>query len=171
MNRIGDVFDCLSAKIVEANFNFAPYLIIDAARNADAARIGQRLKSRRDVYAIAIEVAPLNDDIAQIDADTQQNGALLGQTIIRLSELLLKVEGASNGLDRTSKFNQNAVPHNLHKTAVVMRYRRRQYVMPARLESGKGARLVQLHETTISDNVGHQDGSKAAAHGFDPPAR
>src|SRR5262249_12272568 len=82
-----------------------------------------------------------------------------------------KVEGASNGLDRTSKFNQNAVPHHLHKTAVVMRYRRRQYVMPARLESGKGARLVQLHETTISDNVGHQDGSKAAAHGFDPPVR
>ena len=40
-------------------------------RDADAAGLGQRLQPGRDIDAVAEEIAALDDDVAEIDADAQ----------------------------------------------------------------------------------------------------
>lgn len=44
-------------------------MIIDAARDADAAGFGQLLRAVSDTYAVAEQIAALGYDIADVDAD------------------------------------------------------------------------------------------------------
>ena len=46
-----------------------------AAETADAARLRQRLQPRRDVHAVAENVAVLDDHVAEIDADAELDAA------------------------------------------------------------------------------------------------
>ena len=78
LNSIGmhgsdDVFDFLFAQILELHLQLAANLAIDIARDADPARLGERLEPRRQIDAVAIEVAALDDHIAEIDADAQKD--------------------------------------------------------------------------------------------------
>ena len=47
-------------------------------RDVDASRLGQRLKARGDVDAVAKDFALLFDNVIEIDPDAQRN-ALVGQ--------------------------------------------------------------------------------------------
>ena len=45
------------------------HLLVDGLRNANRARLGERLEPGGDVDAIAKNVVPIDDDVAQIDTD------------------------------------------------------------------------------------------------------
>ena len=48
-----------------------PHLLEHRAGNEDAARLGQRLQTRRDVDALAEEVVAFDEHVAEIDADAK----------------------------------------------------------------------------------------------------
>ena len=59
----------LGAEILEIEIDLVGNLVVDRLRYIDAARPGQRPDPRCDVDAVAEDVASLDDDIAEIDAD------------------------------------------------------------------------------------------------------
>jgi hypothetical protein len=55
-------------------------LIVDVARDADTARLGEALEARRDVDAVAVDVVVLDDHVAEVDADAEPD-TLLGRPV------------------------------------------------------------------------------------------
>ena len=72
-------------------------MVMDGARNADLARRGQLLQTRGDVHPVAIDIALLDDHIADVDADAESDALLLGQLPLALGHAPLDRRGT---LDR-----------------------------------------------------------------------
>ena len=70
-DRPGDVLDVLLAQILEGDVEPVADLVAHRRRDADAARLGQRLEPRGDIDAVAEDVAVLDDHVAEIDADAE----------------------------------------------------------------------------------------------------
>ena len=67
MNRLGDVLQRLQPEIVKAAIELAGDLVVDTARHIDRTRLGQAFQPRSDIDAVAVKVAALDDDVAEID--------------------------------------------------------------------------------------------------------
>jgi len=70
-DRPVDVLDPDLAAIRKADVNAIADAFVHDRRNADAPWLGQRLEPRGNVDAVAINIVALDNDIAEIDADTQ----------------------------------------------------------------------------------------------------
>jgi len=70
MHRRFDILDRVFAHVVEFAGDFAPHLIAHDARERHAADRRERLDTRSDIDAFAIDVVALDDHLAQIDADS-----------------------------------------------------------------------------------------------------
>jgi hypothetical protein len=69
--RLRDILQALRTQILEGNIDFAANLAIRVIGNADAARLGNPLKPRRNVDAIAKNIIVIDDDVADVDADAK----------------------------------------------------------------------------------------------------
>src|SRR5438128_546460 len=66
----------LFADVLEGEVEAASRILLDASRNADAARISQAFEAGRNVDAVAKDVAVLDDDVANVDADAELDAAV-----------------------------------------------------------------------------------------------
>jgi hypothetical protein len=65
-----DVLQISFAEIGERGLHAAINLLMDYVRNTDAAGLRNALKARRDIDAIAKDIVAIDDDVADVDADT-----------------------------------------------------------------------------------------------------
>src|SRR5215470_16525453 len=70
-NRLRDVFDVLRSHVLEGVGETVADMVAHRARDADAARCRQPLQPRRDVDAVAINVAAVGNHVAEIDPDAK----------------------------------------------------------------------------------------------------
>ena len=75
-DRTVDVLDIDVAAVPEANVNPVADAFVDDGGDANPAGFGERLQARRNVDAIAIDVIALDNDVAEIDADSKHDGRL-----------------------------------------------------------------------------------------------
>src|SRR4029450_13254965 len=68
-NRVLDVLERLNTEIFECEIELLVDLLVDGFGNADAARRGDRLQSRRDIHTVAVDAGVLHDHSAEMDAD------------------------------------------------------------------------------------------------------
>src|SRR5665811_2281602 len=108
-DRLRNVLDALLAEILEAVGELAPDMVVNAARDADAAGLGQPLDTRGDIDAIAEDVAVLHHDIADIDADAKPHTALFTEGQVGLGKIMLDLNGALYGGNDAGEFGENAV--------------------------------------------------------------
>src|SRR6266851_7219292 len=54
--RTRDVLDFLLARVLVAQPEFVPYLLVDSTRDTDAAGVGEAFEARGDVDAIAVDL-------------------------------------------------------------------------------------------------------------------
>src|SRR4029450_7664360 len=94
----------------------------DLGGDADAPRVRQVLQARRDIDAVAIEIAALDHHIAEIDADAQQNSPLPRQTVVRGRHALLQLHRADNCVDGAGKFYEHPIAHHLDDTTAMRRH-------------------------------------------------
>jgi hypothetical protein len=71
VHRSGDVLDLLLAHVLECEGEIVSHLVAHDPAKADAPRPRQGFKPNGDVYAIAEDVVPIDDDVAKIDADAE----------------------------------------------------------------------------------------------------
>ena len=71
-----DVLELLLAQITEGEVELARSVLAYPRRNANATGLGQAFEPRRNVDAVAKDVAILDDDVADVDADPKFDAAV-----------------------------------------------------------------------------------------------
>ena len=103
LDGTGDVLDLLRTEILECKTQLVEHLIAHHATCADSARLGQRLEPRGDIDAVAKDVVAIDDDVADVDADTKIDPLLGRDTGIAFSHASLNVHGAPYRIDNAWK--------------------------------------------------------------------
>ena len=126
------------------------------SRYADAAGLGQRLETRRDVYAVAEYVLAVDHHVAEVDTDPPLHLAIVGKIGIEDRDRLLHLGGAFDGLDRAVELAEDAVASGADDATAMLR----DGVIDdlARLvEPAQRSDLIGAHEPAIVLDVGAQD--------------
>ena len=165
-NRAVDILDADLAAVLEVNFDPVADALVDDRGDADAARFGERLQARRDVDAIAVNVVGFDDDIAEIDADTEHNDRRGAVLVRRQSGGALDRKRAINRIDHARKLDDGAIADQFHDAPVMGGdgWVEDGFAMP--LQRSERASLVGAHQPRITDYVGCQNGRKLTVDAF-----
>src|ERR1700676_604353 len=121
MDRLRNVLQSLLTAILDAEGELSTRVIQDGLRDADAARLGEPLKPSRDGDPIAVDGVAVDDDVAEVDADTELDAVVHRYIGVALCHAALDIDRASHRIDDTSKFDEHAVASGLDDAAVVLR--------------------------------------------------
>ena len=132
--------------------------------DANAPGIGELLKPRGDVDALAVPVRPLDNHLAEVDADPHVDTVIFGQANVSLRHPALDVGGAFDRVDDARELGQKPVAHQLEDDAPMRRDRRLDQFDPVRLKPLEGPRLVQLHQPAVADDICGEDGGELPFH-------
>src|SRR5262245_18665184 len=78
LHRLRHVLAAVFAEILETELNFAPNVAEDRVGYENGSGLGQGLPPRRDVDAVAVEIATLHHQVAEIDPDAHRDLPVLG---------------------------------------------------------------------------------------------
>jgi hypothetical protein len=164
LHRSVDVLELYLACIVEDDLELALGVVSYTAGNANAAGVGQALKTDSHIDVIPEDVAAIDDDIADVYADTKLNPLLFRDIAIALNHAALDVHGTTHGIDSTAELGQQPVSRVLDDTAAMF----------GDLGIDKGAEVVrkpgmctlfiQAGEPAVSSDIGRQDGCKSTLY-------
>jgi hypothetical protein len=82
-------------------------------------RLGDGLQARCDVDAVTIEVAALDQDVTQIDTNTQHDAASLREVCIRSGHAVLQLERTPDGVNSAAELDEHTVPCDLEDAALM----------------------------------------------------
>jgi hypothetical protein len=82
------------------------HLVADVLAYADLARFRQRLQSRRNVDAVAVDVLTVEDDVTDVDADPKLDAPLGWYSRVALCHASFYVDRAANRFDYAGKLEQ-----------------------------------------------------------------
>src|SRR4029077_9550490 len=115
LDRTRDIPQRSIPKMLEGILNFVTYLIISGLRQENSPRVRQSFQSRRDIDAIAEDVAILDHDVADIDADPQLDALRSFGFTAHFGYTVLNRDRTFDGINGAGKFQQKAVTHGFHE--------------------------------------------------------
>ncbi len=121
-----------------------------------------RLQPRGDVDAVAVDVVPIDDHVAEIDPDAECDALVLGDFGIAVDHRPLNLDGAAHRVDHARKFHQHAVAGGLDDPAVMLLDFRIDELAAMRLEPVEGAFLVRSHQPRVARHIGGEDRRETA---------
>ena len=107
-HRVGDVLDRLRAQVLKADLDLAPGLVESRAGDNHATRIRELLKASRYIDAISVDVVAFDDDIAEIDADAEDDTPIFGFKGVTLGDTALMA--AAQRMASTTLANSTSTP-------------------------------------------------------------
>ena len=111
---------CVGAEIGHGEIEPPLHLPVGVLGKTDRARFGDALQSRRDVDAVAHQVAvALLDDVAEVNADPKDDAAVLGHAGVALDHGVLHFDRAAHGVDDAAELDNRAVAGALDDAAVM----------------------------------------------------
>ena len=113
-----------SPQIDEGDVHLALYVLLHTARYADAARLGERLQAGRHIDAVPENVCPLDNDVADVDANSEFDALFRRHRDIALSHAALDCDGAAHGFDDAGELRQQSVAGGLDNASAVLVDRR-----------------------------------------------
>jgi hypothetical protein len=120
-HRPRDVLERLFASILEGDVQLVSNLVANDLADTDSARLGDAFKPGRDVHAIAVNVAALDDDVTEVDADAKFEAGYLRLVRIALCHGALHFDRAAHGVHDAGELEENAVARGLDQAASVLR--------------------------------------------------
>src|SRR5271165_6987004 len=114
-----DVLERLLAPVLEGKVEPTRGILLHARRDADAAWLSQAFEPSRDVDPIADDVAILDEDIADIDADAELDATIRGQRRIAFRHCGLHLGRAARRVDDAGELGQEAVAGGVDDTAAM----------------------------------------------------
>ena len=110
-HRPGDIFDRLLAQEPVVEGQLLTDRVEHRPRYAQPTRLRQALKTRRDVYAVTVDVVAIDDDFAQIDTDPESAPcAPSGTPLLRSSRSCCTVTAQARASDTVGKSASTASP-------------------------------------------------------------
>jgi hypothetical protein len=153
VHRPGDVLDLLLALVFEGEVELVAYLVAHHPADADAAGLGKRLQPRGDIDAVAVDVALVDDDVADIDAHAKLDTPVTGRASIAPGHVTLDIDGAAHRINDAGEFDQHPIPGGLDDPAAVFLDLRIDQLAPRRLQRGERSLFVGAHQTAIAGNI------------------
>ena len=124
----------------------------------DRARLGDTFQPRRDVDAVAHQVAvALLDDVAQMNADPEHDALIGRHSDVALDHRVLNCDRAPHRFDDAAEFDQSPVAGALEHAAVLARDRGVDEVGAQRPQPRERPILVRARHAAEADDVGGQD--------------
>jgi hypothetical protein len=114
-------------------------------RDANAARLGQRLQPRRDIDSVAEDVATIDDDVTEIDADAKADAPRLRNVPVAVEHGALDLGSAAHRVDDTAELHQQSVAGGLDDAAAMFGDLRVDEFPAMRLQPRKRALFVVSH--------------------------
>ena len=114
----------LLAEILRPQRQLAFDLLVDGGRYADAAGLGDRFQARRDIDRIAHQVVAAFHDVAEIDADAQDELVVRSGLVVGGPHRFLDFQGGADGFDRAREFRQEPVAGQLEDASAMMLHQR-----------------------------------------------
>ena len=137
---------------------------MDGGGYADAADLCKLLDARGDVHAIAIDIAVLEDDVAEVDADAELDAPVGRHVGIAPPHAVLDLDGGAHSVSYAVELDQQAVASGLDDAAIVLFDDGIDELDAMGPEASERAALVHLHEPTVADHVRRHDRRKPVFH-------
>jgi hypothetical protein len=108
-DRPTDVLDRLLTQIFKTETELVADFIAHVARDHDATGIGKSLQPRRNVDPVTKNIIVVDDDVADIDADTELNIGFGWHVAVPLDHAALDIDGTAHRIDNADEFHQHPV--------------------------------------------------------------
>jgi hypothetical protein len=170
-DRLGDVLELRRTEIAHCKIEARLHLPIGVLGKTDRARRGDTLQSRRDIYAIAHQVAvALFDDITKMNTDPELELAIGWQAGVPLDHAVLHLDGAAHGVDHAAELNEASVAGPLHHAPVMHGDCRIDQIASKRPQPRQCAILVPARKPAVSDHIGRKYRREFPSLGHDIPS-
>ncbi|MBB4189648.1 hypothetical protein GGE07_006344 [Sinorhizobium terangae] len=163
-DRPRDVLEVLVSSVFEGDVQPFPDKIAHSGRYGDSAWPCNPLQPRRDVHAVAEDVAILQDDVSQINADPELNAVIRRNWVISNDHRALYVDSTGYRFQNTLKLGENAIADELYDPAVVLCNLRVQELALVGHQRAERRGFVGLHEPTEANDVSGEDRCQSAVH-------
>ena len=115
-----------------------------------ATRFGELLQPRSHVYALAVDIFAVDDDVAEIDPNAETDPLFFRSTGLLLFRHFLNSGGARYCIDDAGKLAQGAVAHKLDDATMVFSEKRLDFFFAKGLKAIDRAHLVTLHKACVT---------------------
>src|SRR6516164_1999035 len=169
----GDVLDLLRAHVLEREAEFVTDLVAHDPADADPTGLGQGFEPCRDIDPVAVDVASVPDDVAEIDSHAELDAPIGRHLGVSLGHLALNLDSATHRVDDAGELDEQAVAGGFYNAAPVLLDLRIAQLAADRLQFGERAFLVRPHQPRIARNIGGEDRGEPAglAHASSPAAK
>ncbi len=144
-DRAIDILDTYVAAVLETNVDPIADALVDDRGDADPTGLGEGFQSRGDVDTLAVDIVVFNDDIAEIDADSEHDGRLARGCTWQRGARALHRKGAVYSIDHAAELDDGTITDQLHDAAVVGGDGWVEDDLSVPLQSSQCARLVGPH--------------------------
>ena len=142
----GDVLNFLRADVLEGEAQLVQDLIAHYSADANPAGLSQRLQARRDIDTIAEDVIAVDDDVADIDADTKIDSFFLRNSGVAFGHTALHVDRTTHRVDHAGELQQETIARGLDDPAPMFGYLGINQVLAVGLQSRQRGAVVTAHE-------------------------
>jgi hypothetical protein len=163
-HRPRDILDLLLTQIIEFDRKLVADLVVDSARDAKPARLTKRLQPRGDVHAVAENVARVDDDVTDIDANAKRKPLLFWHRLVAGRVPALHRDRARDGFHGAREFHEHAVTRRLDDATAPGGDFRVDQFLAAGLQCSKRADFIGTHQSAVADDVGCQNGGEPALY-------
>lgn len=132
------------------------------AGDADCAGRANRLQSGGDVDALTVQVAPVRDSVADIDAHTEADTAIGRIVAVAVRRAALHVHGKPHGRNDAVERDQKTVPADAYQGPAVPREGGVDQVAAQLSKALEGASLIEADQAAVSGHVGIDDSDQFA---------
>ena len=171
-DRLGDVLELGRAEITDREIEPPLHLTVGVLGQTDRARLGDALNPRRDIDAVAHQVAvAFLDHVAEMDADPKFDALVRRDPSVALDHRPLDFNGAVHCVDDAAELDNAAVAGALDDPAMMHGDGRVDQIAAQRPKPSENPVLVRARKPRVADHVGHKDRRQLSgfAHGATPP--
>jgi hypothetical protein len=161
-DRPGNVLQPLLAQILEGKVELATRIFLYSGRDADATGFRDPFQPRCHVHPVAIDVATLDYDVADIDADAKRDPLLWIDLCVASRHPALDLKGATQRVDHAPELSQQTIASGLDDPSAVFLDLRIQQVAPKNPQPGERPFFIRAHKPAVAGDVGSENGGKAA---------
>ncbi len=147
--RLRDVFELLLTHVADIDLELALDLLVGVFGKTDRAGGCQRFDASSNIDAIAIDVAFIDDDVADVDADAKFDPAIFGNGCVALGHGTLDINRTACGIDGAGKFDQRAVACGFDDAAAMLGNLGIDHFFSMCLERCECGFLVPAHQAAV----------------------
>ena len=143
-------------------------VFLHSRRDADAARFGECFEPRGDVHSITENIAILDNNVADVNTDTELDP--IRRPGVSLRHALLDFHCAAQGIDNAAELHEETIAGRLHQPAMMLADFRVYYFGSNRPEPVQRSLFITPDQARIAGHIGCQD-RRQPAFSADPLSR